>query len=175
MSQYINRNYRQTIPFWIDIPVWNILLVDILTSQVLSEAQSFRHQPCLLKLNQYQLLRTVIILYGGSKIYPHHRDFPLCHSRIFMRTHFKMYDFLLKQGRKHYLCHPVVFHHILEHRIVYRICYQYHKKLLSLFVKLRKDTIFFMKFKKGAVKHVSIICSYGVHFMFTRHLLDDIK
>ena len=59
MSQYINRNYRQTIPFWIDIPVWNILLVDILTSQVLSEAQSFRHQPCLLKLNQYQMTLVV--------------------------------------------------------------------------------------------------------------------
>ena len=52
----------------------HILLVVILHSQVLTEAQGLRLQPCFLQFYQNQILTAVIFQYGCSKVNTKHRD-----------------------------------------------------------------------------------------------------
>ena len=130
MPQQIHRHGRQGI-LALGL-LAHILLVVILHSQVLAEAQGFRLQPCFLQFYQNQILTAVIFQYGCIKVNTKHRDGITGNIGILMTTHFYSNHRFLQECRKQSLGYSLIFHHILEDGIVKWVGYVYHHILSSM-------------------------------------------
>ena len=126
MAQYVDGDDGNTVPVRIDILGQHILLIQVLGTQILSETQRLRGEPGLLQFNENQLCTAILVTDGSGKIYPQHGDAGLHHLRILMGLHLEINDVFLQQSGKQNLGDPVVFHHVLEHRVVNGVCYQCH-------------------------------------------------
>ena len=126
MAQYVDGDDGNTVPVRIDILGQHILLIQVLGTQILSETQRLRGEPSLLQLDENQLGAAVLVTDGSRKVYPKHGDAGLHHLRILMGLHLEINDVFLQQSGKQNLGDPVVFHHVLEHRVVNGVCYQCH-------------------------------------------------
>ena len=123
MPQQINSHSRQgklTLGF-----LAHILLVVILHSQILAEAQGLRLQPCFLQFYQNKLLAAIVFQYGCRKINTKHGYGITGNVRILVTSHFYSNHRFLQECRKQCLGYSLVFHHILEDGIIKWVGYVY--------------------------------------------------
>ena len=132
MTEKINRYHRYAIAVGVAV-LQNVVWVGILSTKILTETQCLRLKPCLLQLYQHKLQTAIILTNLRPEIDAEHRNLVTSAVGIFMLTHLYFCNFTLQKSRKHYLCHAVVLHKVLEHRIINRICNTYyHNCFLSL-------------------------------------------
>ena len=118
----IDGNHRYGMTRWVII-LTNILGIGIVRTQILAETKRFRFHPCLLQLYEHQLLPAIILTDGGGKVYAEHGDSLPAAVGVFMPAHLNSYYRLLQQRGKHGTSHALILHEVLEHRVVYRVCY----------------------------------------------------
>ncbi len=104
----------------------DILLVQVMRTQILAETKRLGRQPRLLQLYQDEMLLALVILYLGGEIHTEQRDMGPLHIRIFMLPDLQLQNLLLEQRGQQDISHPLVFHHILENGVINRIRYQCH-------------------------------------------------
>ena len=120
MSQQVNGHHGNGIsPLVLRQHVFN---VSILCTEVLTETQRLRFQPGLLQLNQYQVFRSVFLLYGCPEVYAEYRQPVAGDVGIFVAARLHFHHVLLQQSGQDGFCYAFVLHEVLEHDVVDGVC-----------------------------------------------------
>ena len=124
MPQDVDGNDGQPIGPFLSVLVLlfdDVLLVEVLRTQVLAEAQGLRNQPGLLQLDKDKVFRTVVLANLCREVDAEERDACLLHGCILVAAHLQVYDLLFQQCGEQYLGHFLVFHQEFENSVVNRV------------------------------------------------------
>ena len=130
VTQNINRHHGQGM--LLGTLAHHVLLLVVLRTKILAEAQRLRLNPSLLKLYEYLLLLAVIIANDGGKVDAEHRNVFLRHVGMLVGALRHRYHLLFEKGGKDGGRHTLVLHEVFEHRVVYRVCTKVFHSRLSL-------------------------------------------
>ena len=123
MAQQVNGYHRNGIALF--ALRQDVLRVGVVHAQILAETERLGLEPCLLQLDEYQMLASVRLTNGGPEIYSEYGQAFAGGVCIFVATHFHIDDLLFQQCRQQCLCNALVLHEVLEHDVVYGICYNH--------------------------------------------------
>ena len=129
MPQYVNGDDGQAITPFLSVFVLrfdNVLLVEVLRAQILTETQGFSNEPGLLQFDEDEVFRTVVFTDLCREVYAEEGDASLLHGRILVAAHLKFYDILFEQCGEEYLSDFLVFHQEFEDGIVNRVSNDSH-------------------------------------------------
>ena len=113
MSQEIDGDHGYGKPFLVILV--DVQLVAILSSEILSEAQSLCFKPRLLKFYQYQMTFPICLPDLGTKVNAEHGQPVLRLVGIFVRTQLDTLNLFLQQSREYGFGYTFILHEVFEH------------------------------------------------------------
>ena len=105
----------------------HVVGIVVLYTKILAETQRLSLKPCLLQLNQNELLRPVVESYAGTEVYAQHRNGVALVVNILMGTYLHLYGVFFQQCRQDGTRNALILHQVLEHHVVDRVGNSYHK------------------------------------------------